>query len=336
MFVVLPLVVVTMGARLRALNVTRMLIKHVAAPPILPASSSSSSRGMAVALAHHQQAFTNSYIRNSSTESFSWSVGSEPGASTGAPSPNDDGFSKPSPASAAGAGANQEQRTHSGEEEDAIDEKTQVLRAAMAHVQKLGWTEAALVAGARDAGLSPAIVGSFPRKDAALVEFFMDECNHQLQDEIEAREKELSSMLLADRVAQIVRLRLQMQVPYLSKWAQALSVQAHPLNAPTALKQRAVLMDDIWHGAGDRSTDMDWYTKRALLGGVYTATELYMLTDFSAGHRDTWAFLERRIKDAINCRKTTQEVSHLAQAVGTGLSNSLSGLFNKGFQSPKF
>ena len=36
--------------------------------------------------------------------------------------------------------------------------------------QKLGWTEAALVAGARDAGLSPAIVGSFPRKDAALVE----------------------------------------------------------------------------------------------------------------------------------------------------------------------
>jgi ubiquinone biosynthesis protein COQ9 len=57
------------------------------------------------------------------------------------------------------------------------------------------------------------------------VQFFMDECNHQLQDEIEAREKELSSMLLADRVAQIVRLRLQMQVPYLSKWAQALSVQ---------------------------------------------------------------------------------------------------------------
>ena len=55
------------------------------------------------------------------------------------------------------------------------------------------------------------------------------------------------------------------------------------MNAATALKQRAVLMDDIWHAAGDRSTDMDWYTKRALLGGVYTATELYMLTDYSPG-----------------------------------------------------
>jgi hypothetical protein len=27
-----------------------------------------------------------------------------------------------------------------------------------------------------------------------------------------------------------------------------------------------------------------------------------------AGHRDTWAFLERRIKDAVDCRKTAQEV----------------------------
>ena len=28
-----------------------------------------------------------------------------------------------------------------------------------------------------------------------------------------------------------------------------------------------------------------------------------------AGHRDTWAFLERRIKDAVDCRKTAQEVT---------------------------
>jgi len=35
---------------------------------------------------------------------------------------------------------------------------------------KLGWTEAALIAGARDVGLSPSIVGSLSRKEAALVE----------------------------------------------------------------------------------------------------------------------------------------------------------------------
>lgn len=53
----------------------------------------------------------------------------------------------------------------------------------------------------------------------------MEECNRHLEDEVEAREKELSAMLLAERIAQIVRLRLQMQIPFLSKWPQALSIQ---------------------------------------------------------------------------------------------------------------
>lgn len=34
----------------------------------------------------------------------------------------------------------------------------------------LGWGESAMMAGARDVGISPAIVGSFQRKEAALVE----------------------------------------------------------------------------------------------------------------------------------------------------------------------
>ena len=36
---------------------------------------------------------------------------------------------------------------------------------------------------------------------------------------------------------------------------------------------------------------------RATLAAVYTATELYYLTDQSAGYEDTWAFLERRLAE---------------------------------------
>lgn len=35
---------------------------------------------------------------------------------------------------------------------------------------RVGWTEAAMIAGAREVSVSPSIVGSFPRKEAALVE----------------------------------------------------------------------------------------------------------------------------------------------------------------------
>ncbi len=67
-----------------------------------------------------------------------------------------------------------------------------------------------------------------------------------------------------------------------------------------ALRQRAALFDEIWHllgackvqmhGApynscrltlltlGDTSSDISWYTKRATLGAVYSATEVFMIT----------------------------------------------------------
>ena len=50
-------------------------------------------------------------------------------------------------------------------------------------------------------------------------------------------------------------------------WPQAMGIQASPPNVAAALRQRAELVDDIWHAAGDTSTDYNWYTKRGLLAG---------------------------------------------------------------------
>lgn len=212
---------------------------------------------------------------------------------------------------------------------EGLDEKTQVLQAALSHVPKLGWSEAAMVAGARDVGLSPAIIGAFPRKEAALVEFFMDESLQKLLDTIETQEDETSKMVLRERIVRLVRLRLEMQAPFISHWAQALSIQAYPANLPSSFKQRAVLMDEIWHAAGDRSSDVDWYAKRGTLAAVYTATELYMLTDYSPSFRESWSFLERRVKDVVDCRKTAQEAAQIAQAIGAGFGSTLQSLFRR-------
>ncbi|GAA0163495.1 hypothetical protein LIER_39608 [Lithospermum erythrorhizon] len=189
-------------------------------------------------------------------------------------------------------------------------EQASVLHAALHHVIRLGWTEAAMIAGARDVGVSPSIVGAFPRKDAALVEFFMDDCLQRLIDIIDSEES-LRSLTPSQRVGKLVRIRLEMQAPYISKWAQALSIQAHPLNVPSSFKQRAMLMDEIWHAVGDDGTDVDWYVRRTILGGVYSATELYMLTDTSLGFCDTWAFLDGRIRDVFDLKKTAQEIHGL-------------------------
>jgi ubiquinone biosynthesis protein COQ9 len=184
-----------------------------------------------------------------------------------------------------------------------------------------------MMAGSRDVGVSPSIVGSFSRKEAALVEFFMDECLQLLMDRIDSG-LDLQNLIPSERISKLIRIRLEMQVPYMSKWPQALSIQAHPLNVPTSFKQRAMLVDEIWHAVGDGASDLDWYVKRTILGGVYSTTEIYMLTDDSLEHRDTWAFLDDRVKDAFDLKKSIQEAKYFAEDIGAGVGKSVQGLMN--------
>ena len=53
---------------------------------------------------------------------------------------------------------------------------------------------------------------------------------------------------------------------------------------------------------------MNWYTKRATLSGVYSATVLFWLGDSSEGHQDTWAFLDRRIENVMQIEKLKAHV----------------------------
>ncbi|XP_048540697.1 ubiquinone biosynthesis protein COQ9-B, mitochondrial [Triticum urartu] len=213
------------------------------------------------------------------------------------------------------------------------EEQQKVLRASLLHVPRMGWSESAMIAGARDVSVSPAIVGAFPRKEAALVEFFMDDCLQQLMDRVDAGEGELlKNLMLTERLSRLVRMRLEMQTPYISKWPQALSIQSQPANVSTSLKQRAVLVDEIWHAAGDSGSDIDWYVKRTVLGGIYSASEVYMLTDNSPEFHDTWTFVNRRIKDALDLQKSYKEVAYLTETLGAGIGGSIQGVLNKVFQ----
>ena len=77
----------------------------------------------------------------------------------------------------------------------------------------------------------------------------------------------------------------------------ALAVLALPGNAAVAAACTARSVDAIWQAAGDRAADFSWYTKRAILAGVYTATVLFWLRDDGTDDAATLAFLDRRLAD---------------------------------------
>lgn len=72
-----------------------------------------------------------------------------------------------------------------------------------------------------------------------------------------------------------------------------------PSYAPTSLAELARLADEIWYLAGDESVDSSWYTKRASLSAIYSATEVFMTQDASKDFVETEQFLDSRLGDVM-------------------------------------
>jgi len=130
----------------------------------------------------------------------------------------------------------------------------------------------------------------------------------------------LEEIKISERIKSGIKMRLSYQIPYIGTWHQGMAIGAQPLNISTTLTKLWKISDDIWYIAGDRSTDYNWYTKRSLLFGTYTSTELYMLTDKSDDFSATWAFLDRRVQEILDMGQNINTVRNVGGAVFGGLS----------------
>lgn len=65
-------------------------------------------------------------------------------------------------------------------------------------------------------------------------------------------------------VEDAIKHRLQMVIPYLSRWPQAIAIMALPQNVQNALAAQLAMVDDICYYAGDRSVDVSFDYVHAL------------------------------------------------------------------------
>jgi ubiquinone biosynthesis protein COQ9 len=173
-------------------------------------------------------------------------------------------------------------------------ERDTALDAMLPHVPDRGWTFAALRAGlaesggdARDAELL------FPAGPPDMIEAFCDLADRRMEQD--AAEAGIAALRVSQRVRAIVALRLRQAAPHREAIRRALALLSLPRHAGVAARTVARTTDSIWHAAGDRSADLSWYSKRAILAAVYGATLLFWLRDTSEGDAETLAFLDRRL-----------------------------------------
>jgi ubiquinone biosynthesis protein COQ9 len=112
---------------------------------------------------------------------------------------------------------------------------------------------------------------------------------------------DLSGMKFREKVTAAVRFRLEAGTREAVRRGAALF--ALPQHAATGAGLIWGTADAIWNALGDSSRDINWYTKRMTLSGVYSTTVLYWLGDESEGQAASWAFLDRRIEDVMRFEK---------------------------------
>ncbi|WP_294606412.1 COQ9 family protein [uncultured Roseovarius sp.] len=184
---------------------------------------------------------------------------------------------------------------------DDPDLMTRLLDAAKMHVPFDGWSEATLRAAAQDADIAPGLVAAIcPRGAVDLALAYHEAGDHEMLARLEAAD--LDDMRFRDRIAFAVRARLEAgeDKELVRRGMTLFSLPSHAADGARAIWQTC---DRIWLALGDSSDDVNWYTKRATLSGVYGATVLYWLGDDSEDNARTWEFLDRRIEDVMTIEK---------------------------------
>ncbi|MFU8833885.1 COQ9 family protein [Roseovarius autotrophicus] len=181
------------------------------------------------------------------------------------------------------------------------DLKSRLLQAAKPHVPFDGWSEATLRLAAEEARVAAALVTAvFPRGAVDLALAYHEEGDAAMLARL--AEADLGAMRFRDRVAFAVRARLE-AVEDRELVRRGMTLFALPQHAADGARALWSTADRIWTVLGDTSQDINWYTKRATLSGVYGATVLYWLGDESEGQQATWEFLDRRIEDVMRIEK---------------------------------
>ena len=173
------------------------------------------------------------------------------------------------------------------------------------HVPFDGWSEVTFKAAAQDTGIELAMARAVcPRGalDLALAYHARGDAvmvARLKSDELPAR--------FSEKIAAGVRFRIE-AVSDKEAVRRGTTLFALPMHAADGAKAIWGTADKIWDTLGDMSEDVNWYTKRATLAGVYSATVLYWLGDDSTDNQATWAFLDRRIEDVMRIEKVKAQV----------------------------
>ena len=199
-------------------------------------------------------------------------------------------------------------------------EVLKLMLAALPNVAFDGWSNSTFDAACREADISERKARLFcPRGALDLAIAFHKWGDDQFETAF--KKKKISELKVREKIRKAVELRIKLASDK-EAVRRGVVLFALPIHAFEGSRLIWDTSDLIWELIGDNSEDYNWYSKRAILSGVYASTVLYWLGDNSEGSEETWHFLDRRIEDVmkfetakvqLKTNKFTKELNGLAE-----------------------
>lgn len=183
------------------------------------------------------------------------------------------------------------------------------------HVPFDGWTQACLEMAARDCDMSDDhLAALLPKGITDAIALASQIADEDMVAAFHALEEPPAKMHL--KIRALILIRLTHAIPHKEAVRRTMSALATPLHAPMSSALLYQTVDHMWRAAGDDATDASFYTKRATLAAVYSATLLAFLGDDSTDIAKTEAFLDRRLADVAKIPKVTAPIKQMAGQIG--------------------
>ena len=183
------------------------------------------------------------------------------------------------------------------------------IKVMLCHVPFDGWTDTAMQRAAEELDLSASDMAKlFPQGISGLIEIGSDEIDRNMAKVFMDRyADDLDKMPVHVKIRELLLIRFESLQPHKEAVRKMLVFMSKPAQAKLGSTLLYKTLDRVWRVAGDRSTDYNFYTKRATLGAVYGATLL--------------AFLDRRLKDVANVPKVTKPFRAAASVLSKMIEN---------------
>jgi ubiquinone biosynthesis protein COQ9 len=204
------------------------------------------------------------------------------------------------PAAKKKASAQPKQKARTMKSDDAL--RDQVLNAALKDAAFDGFSESLLAKAGKAAGADKETLAKlFPDGALSLIEYFSSSIDAAMEKKLAAME--LEKRKVRARIKTAILTRLEVLGPHKEAARRAAAMLTLPMHAGLGAKLMYRTVDAMWRAAGDTSTDFNFYTKRAILAGVYGSVLVRWFSDTGEDESATKAFLDARIENVMQFEK---------------------------------